>query len=243
MRIALFIPTYNEAFTLDQVLSYYKKNGVTDIFVFDNGSTDETLQIAMRHGAHIEETIAPSLDDRNYLHIKNDVWKKYRRDFDFVICCDADEVLYHPKGLLNALKEETASVIRTSGWNVYSDLPPDLDNILKVSTGFFDDNFSKYVCFDPKRIESMNYVWGAHNCNPRGDVVFSQQEYYLLHVRCLGGVQRMIDRHQEYAARMSEFNRVNGLGFHYLRTQQQILEEWDKNTKRSKPAPFINDQN
>lgn len=243
MKIALFTTVWNEALTLHQVLSYYRANGVTDIFIFDNGSTDNSKAIAMQHGATIFPTRATGLDDRNYLHIKNEFWKTYRDEYDFVICCDADEVLYHPKGLVNALKEETASVIRTQGWNVYSDQDPDPENILKINTGFFDPNFSKYVCFDPKRIESMNYVWGAHNCNPTGDVAFSQSQYYLLHVRCVGGVQRMIDRHQAYAARMSEFNRVNGLGFHYLRSEIEIRNEWANNIAISKPALFIHDQN
>lgn len=239
MKIALFIPTYNEAYTLNQVLSYYRANGVTDIFVFDNGSTDETVEIAKKHGAHVESAITKDLDDRNYLYIKNDVWKVVRDKFDFVIVCDADEVLYHPEGLSNAFSKETASVIHPIGWNVYSDLPPDANDILKVSTGFHDPNFSKCVCFDPKRIEAMNYGWGAHSCNPKGDVVFNTNEYYLLHVRCLGGVQRMIDRHREYAERMSEFNRSHGYGFHYLRSEEAIRKEWAQNMAKSEKAYFI----
>jgi glycosyltransferase involved in cell wall biosynthesis len=249
MKIALFIPTYNEAYTLDQILTYYRANGVTEIFVFDNGSTDNTREIAMRHNATILETKTKDLDDRNYLHIKNHVWKKIyldsidgwlHKEFDFIICCDADEVLYHPDGLANALKWETKSVIKSIGWNVYSELAPDPHDILKVSTGFPDPNFGKCVCFDPKRIESMNYGWGAHECNPVGDVTYNWDEYYLLHFRCLGGVQRMIDRHREYSQRMSAFNQANGYGFHYLRSEAEIQAEWERNISRSEKAWFIN---
>lgn len=247
MKIALFIPTYNEAYTLDQILTYYRANGVTEIFVFDNGSTDETREIAMRHGAIMFETKTKDLDDRNYLHIKNQTWKAYRDDFDFIICCDADEVLYHPDGLVqaltNAIWRDQASIIHPQGWNVYSELAPDLNDILKVSTGFPDPNFSKCVCFDPRRIEGMNYGWGAHSCNPTGDVKYSADQYYLLHFRCLGGVQRMIDRHREYAERMSAFNQANGYGFHYLRSEAEIQAEWERNISRSEKASFINISN
>ena len=243
MNIALFIPTYNESYTLDQILTYYRANGVTEIFVFDNGSTDETREIAMRHGANIFETKTKDLDDRNYLHIKNHIWKHCRNEFDFMICCDADEVLYHPLGLATALEKEAASVIHPQGWNVYSELPPDQHDILKVSTGFPDPNFSKCVCFDPKRVEEMNYGWGAHSCNPTGDVQYSGGEYYLFHFRCLGGVQRMIDRHREYAERMSAFNQANGYGFHYLRSEAEIQAEWERNISRSEKASFINISN
>lgn len=239
MKIALFIPTYNEAYTLHQVLRYYRKNGVTDIFVFDNYSKDETTKIAYQHKANVLRSVTSDLDDRNYLHIKNEAWKFYRNNYDFVIACDADEVLYHPEGLATALAKETASVIHPIGWNVYSDLDPDPNDILKVNTGFLDPNFSKCVCFDPVRIQEMNYGWGAHSCNPNGDVVFNTNEYYLLHVRCLGGVQRMIDRHREYAERMSEFNRTRGYGFHYLRSEDQIRQEWAQNMAKSEKAYFI----
>lgn len=242
MRIALFTTVWNEAYTLDQVLRYYKLNGVTDFFIFDNGSTDETRKIATNYGAILAQSPAQSLDDRNYLQIKNEFWKRYRHYYDFIICCDADEILYHPKGLVHALSIEIGSVICTTGWNVYSEQAPDPYDILKINTGFEDSNFNKYVCFDPKRVEEMNYGWGAHNCSPTGDVVFSKNEYYLLHVRCLGGVQRMIDRHQAYAARMSEFNRINGLGHHYLRSEQEIMREWTNNISKSKPAPFLHEQ-
>jgi hypothetical protein len=150
-------------------------------------------------------------------------------------------VLYHPLGLATALEKEAASVIHPQGWNVYSELPPDQHDILKVSTGFPDPNFSKCVCFDPKRVEEMNYGWGAHSCNPTGDVQYSGGEYYLFHFRCLGGVQRMIDRHREYAQRMSAFNQANGYGFHYLRSEAEIQAEWERNIGRSEKAGFIND--
>lgn len=239
MRIGLFMPAYNEAYTLDQVLRYYRKQGITEIFLFDNGSTDETREIAMQHDAITLDTRAAGLDDRNYLYIKNDYWKRHRDDFDFIICCDADEVLFHPLGLANALEKETGSIIHPIGWNVYSESAPDKADILKVSTGFPDPNFSKCVCFDPKRIESINYGWGAHGCNPTGDVEYSANDYYLLHVRCLGGAQRMIDRHRAYSERMSEFNRVHGLGFHYLRSDQEIQQEWARNIAKSREADFI----
>lgn len=239
MKIGLFIPTWNEAYTLDQILTYYRQNGVTDIFVFDNGSTDKTFQIAASHDAQILDTKTKDLDDRNYLHIKNHFWKQYRKQFDFVITCDADEVLYHPAGLATALKKETASVIHPKGWNVYSELGPDEKDILKVSTGFYDPNFSKCVCFAPKKIEEINYGWGAHSCNPTGDVEYSADQYYLLHFRCLGGSQRMIDRHKAYAERISDFNKRSGHGFHYFRTESEIRQEWQTNIAKSEPAPFI----
>jgi len=239
LKIALFMPTWNEGYSLRQVLSYYKSQGITDIFLFDNGSTDDTLKIAKEFNCHVSKMMQNELDDRNYLQIKNHFWKDYR-DYDFVICCDADEVLYHPDTLYSALnREQTATIIKPQGWNVYSSLQIHKSNVLEISTGFFDTNFSKTVCFDPHEIKEINYQFGAHTCKPTGNVVYSSDSYYLLHIRCIGGVQRMIDRHKAYSERMSDFNKKNGLGVHYLRSEQEIKEEWKRNILRSKIADFI----
>ena len=52
MDIAVLIPCYNEEFTIGKVVDdFYKEYPSADIYVFDNGSTDKTYEIAEKHGA------------------------------------------------------------------------------------------------------------------------------------------------------------------------------------------------
>lgn len=54
IQIALVIPAYNEAATLDGVLlSVLEKIPARQVIVVDDGSTDETAIIALRHNVHL----------------------------------------------------------------------------------------------------------------------------------------------------------------------------------------------
>ena len=53
-RIALIVPCYNEAQTIAQVITDFKKALPNiDCYVFDNNSTDKTLEFAGAAGARL----------------------------------------------------------------------------------------------------------------------------------------------------------------------------------------------
>ena len=52
MDIAVLIPCYNEESAIGKVVDdFYKEYPSADIYVFDNGSTDNTYDVAVKHGA------------------------------------------------------------------------------------------------------------------------------------------------------------------------------------------------
>ena len=54
-KIAVLIPCYNEAKTIEKVIKDYKKVSPTaDIYVYDNNSTDGTDKIARKAGAIVK---------------------------------------------------------------------------------------------------------------------------------------------------------------------------------------------
>lgn len=56
MRTVILIPCYNEAATIEKVVSDFKKNMPhADIYVYDNNSTDNTGEIAQRAGAIVRK--------------------------------------------------------------------------------------------------------------------------------------------------------------------------------------------
>ncbi len=237
MRISAHILCYNEEDLIAHTLSHYKKfcHAIT---VYDNYSVDESPHIARDLGAHVVQYGTPgSLDDRDYLKIKNNCWKGSFDDF--VIVCDMDEILYDPKLLekLNYYRTVGMTIPSTIGWNVYSEkaLTDDSDLIRDFNEGFIDPAFSKRIIFNPKAIKEINYQYGAHKCNPIGKVIPSTSALQVRHYRCLGGVQRMIDRHKMYAPRMSQFNLKHRLSFHYLRTEEEIRKEWAQNIAKVQP--------
>lgn len=225
--IEAFILAFNEEETIHLTIKHYQ-SFCSRITILNNHSTDRTVEIAKVMGCRISNFGTPGiLNDRDYINVKNECWKESR--YDWVIVCDADEILETPKNLL--LSE---TIVKTSGWNVFSyDMPQ--KSWSEITTGYYEENYSKTVMFRPKWITDINFRVGCHVSSPRGDVQWSQQVHTLFHYRNVGGPQRLIERHRLYRPRMSEENLQRNWGHHYLVSDEERVKEWEEKYSRSKP--------
>ncbi len=233
MKVETYIVTWNREDTIHLTLSYYLNLG--KVVLYDNFSDDRTREIAEGMGADVRLFgRAGQLDDQCYLDIKNHAWKKSKADW--VIIVDADEILYHPN-LAQRLQEATANgvtIFRPQGFSVYSDRMP-LESWLEIETGFKDDKYSKLCCFNPQKITDIGYIYGCHEVGrrfPQGVVNFSN-DLYLLHYHGVGGVERMIARHEKYAERLSPLNRRWGLGKEYENTPESKRKWFQQQKEKS----------
>jgi glycosyltransferase involved in cell wall biosynthesis len=231
---------YNEAEILPLVLKHYQQF-CSKITLFDNYSDDGSKELAESMGC----TVIPfgergQLNDLHYLEVKNNCWKGSKADY--VIVCDADEVLLIDKivqPMKPATSNETPTIWKTQGWQIVSDEMPK-ENITDITNGWPFNNYSKNICFDPKAIQEINFNPGAHKVVPVGNVVYSDDTLYILHYRQLGGVHRLMDRYRSYMSRMSPINRAKGYGSHYKRVltsqgRNEIRRIWNEEMRKSKP--------
>ena len=234
MNIDVFSICYNEQRLMPFFMRHY--SFARNIYIYDNHSSDNSRAIAHNMGAKVKTFGTAQLDDREYLKIKNTVYKT--SDADYVIVCDLDEFLYHPNLLnyLEELKQKGIQLPEIQGYNIYSENWP-IDNILEIDTGFYDLNFSKQIIFSPKVDIKFNY--GCHTNAAQGR---RGGQMYALHYRCMGGVTEMIARHQMYSGRMCEFNKSHKLGGHYFRTPEQLKLEWNKNINKAKKLVFLTNE-
>lgn len=218
MKIHLFFINWNDAFYIPHIKENY--HYCEKIVMFDNYSTDNSCQIAQSLGMEVRKFgKSGQLNDQHYIDVKDQCWKESRELADYVIVCDADEFL---KGDIMSL---TSSLPKVQGYNFVSE-SMDLPN---VNTGYPDEQYSKRIIFDPKRIEEIGYVHGAHVCKPKGDIS-DHDQLSLHHYRALGGWRRLYERHRDYCKRMSPFNRKHNMGHHYLAAEQE--ERVAKDLKR-----------
>ena len=170
--------------------------------------------------------------DDIYLHIKNNVWKS-SRDFDYVILADADEFLYHedmPKFLADS-KSKGITVFKPEGYWMIADkdykVSKDCDLLKEVFLGIRGISNDKLVLFDPK-LEEINYFAGCHSANPKGDVnhYISSGDLKLLHYKYLG-LDDFIPKQEARGKRLSDLNKMYGLGLHYLLDADTHRKEYD----------------
>ncbi|GAM14279.1 glycosyltransferase family 2 protein [Mesobacillus selenatarsenatis] len=85
MKVAVLLPCYNEEKTIGKVIDDFRKElPHTDIYVYDNNSTDRTFEVATEHGAIVR---------REPLQGKGNVVRSMFReiDADYYIMVDGDD--------------------------------------------------------------------------------------------------------------------------------------------------------
>lgn len=238
-NIKAFILTFNEADIIAFTIKHYQQF-CSEIFIYDNYSTDNTREICSKMGCKVglfgEEG---KLDDRAYLQVKNNCWKSHR-DADYVIVCDADEVLdldafWNSKYPFNCTRKPE-QIFRGVGFQIYSETLP-IESWSEKRVGYADKMYDKALMFDPVFIKEINYGYGAHGAKPtfnHYDPDIIVQNVNLYHMRYVGGFERLVSRYELYKQRMCEFNKVNGLGHQYLKSVIDLAKEWEEVKIKSK---------
>lgn len=226
--VTIYTLTYNEEVLIPFFISHYKKNFPNcKIIIYDNESTDRTVEIAKEMGCEIRTYLTGNkLSDTDYLKIKNNVWKE--SSTDWVIVCDCDELIsLNQNELINEENNKT-NIIKPIGYSIMNhneDFKVD-----ELSMGFRDYGFDKCVLFNKKFIEEINYGPGCHQCNPlpkNGESIkFNTNEYKLLHYKYLSPTYT-VNRHKMFGDRLSEENKQRGWGIHYTFSSESIIKFYD----------------
>jgi hypothetical protein len=229
MIIHAHILAYNEEKILPFTLDYYSVF-CEKIYVYDNMSTDSSDEIYLRYPkvSVIKWSSNNEINEFNYLNIKNNAYKQVSRNADWVIVCDCDEFLYHPKLIekLSKYSEIGVSVPKITGHDMVSDTFPEYDGELithKIKTGSdVYAPFCKNIIFNPKL--DVQYGIGAHSFKCESAVFSKNPELKLLHYKFLS-VKYVEDIYKSRLDRLSEFNKQNKLGEHYYNVPYNYMRK------------------
>lgn len=228
MIIHAYILAWNESKILPFTLDYYSKF-CDKIIIFDNMSTDNSDEIYKKYSKVqvIKWNSNNEIDERNYLTIKNNVYKNSRGKADWVIVCDCDEFLYH-SNLINKLEEykrNNIDVPLICGHDMISDKFPEYDGKFitdKIKIGSERYIFlCKKIIFNP--IIDLQFGIGSHTISGNFKVSESE-ELKLLHYKLLG-FDYVIERYKQLNDRLSEMNIKNKWGIHYKNPPIEYMKE------------------
>lgn len=164
--ITIYTFTFNEENFIRNFCEWYRHRFPhCDIVVFDNYSTDRTLEIAAEFGCFIRKwDTEGKFNDLELAHLKNNCWKNSLTDWNIV--CDIDEFLdVFPKDLKGCNILRTCEVLMTS---IHEGRPHSVSG-------------SKRICFN-KSVGNINFQVGAHKCFPNFPI-YSEQVFFLYHFR------------------------------------------------------------
>lgn len=229
MKIETYAISYNEELMLPYFIRHYSKLG--DIILYDNYSTDKTVQIANAAGIKVINYDSNNeIRDDIYLDIKNNCWKK--SSADWVIICDVDEFLYHPD-LIRCLSSTKGTIVTTTGYDMYSEKFPSTEGQIyeEVTMGMISSGYSKLMIFNPKKIKEIRYGPGCHTANPAGEIIFNNNTgIKILHMKYLSK-EYVINRHKLYGKRLSQTNKDHKWGIHYTFPEELTTNNFNERIK------------
>lgn len=216
IKIAAFILCYNEKEILPHTIKHYKEF-CKDIFILNNGSTDNTPDIARHFGCSVIDYKSEGINELQYLEIKQNCYKPYSNLYDYVIVCDADEFLYH-KNIIKYLQDnKNVEIFKCTGYEmVYDNFDYSKDSHRNIIFGSRSASHDKSIIFNPN--VQIRYSIGCHTVE---NVTF-ESKIELRHLKYIN-IDYVLKRYKEFSIRMSNINKINNWGFHYNWEKQKIL--------------------
>ena len=229
MVIHAHILAFNEEKILPFTLDYYS-NICEKIFIYDNMSTDSSDEIYTKYPkvTVIKWDSKGEINEMNYINIKSNGYKQYSRNADWVIVCDCDEFLYHPKLIekLEYYKSNGVTVPKVNGHDMVSEKFPEHDGnpiTDKIKTGSeVYPPFCKNIVFNPKL--DVQYGIGGHSFQCQNATYSNSAEFKLLHYKFLG-VEYVENIYKARAERLSEFNKQHKFGEHYFNVPYEYMDK------------------
>lgn len=235
MRIHLYTVCWNEADMLGFFFRQY--DPIVDRYlVYDNGSTDGSLDILNAHPKvelrRFEQTHAESFV-LSHQQFQNEAWKESRHEADWVIVTAIDEHLEvagrNNRKYLKSVHNYGVTLIPAIGLQMISeDEPRQGERLASTRTlGAFWDVMSKLSVFDPNKIVETNFTVGRHGAMPIGETRLPRcDELMLLHYKYLG-FERTLARQAALGNKIGPADRANNFGYQYFWSPERLRADWD----------------
>ena len=239
MTIHLYTLCWNEMDILPFVVDYWKRF-VTHAWVYDNGSTDGSIEYLKQFDwITVEHYESDGMDDSKLRDIKNSKWKQSKGKADWVVVCDMDEIVYS-KNILKEFEEATANGYTAIDCDWYwfcEDYLPEYKNdgqLLHQKCTKFYNNPGKHLIFNPNEINEINYSIGAHTARPTGNYKpFNNNNIAVFHTNKGFGIEYKSERYKEMNNRLSEIDRKNKWSIHYGFSKEVLINDYLNCQKKS----------
>jgi Glycosyl transferase family 2 len=232
MNIHLYALCWNDAKMLGFFFRHYDRF-VTKYVIFDDGSTDESIDILSRHPRVSIRRMPEGMDSfstDNAVAVWDHCWKESRGRADWVIVGEIDEHLDHhdlPSYLHNCAVDGI-TIVPALGYQMISREFPSPKALLRNdhTVGAPWPGMSKLSIFNPDAIRETNFGAGRHSATPTGRVYAPERDEVLnLHYKYLS-IEHVFERNQQLAARLGSEDIRRGRAHKWRWDMDALAEDW-----------------
>jgi len=228
--ITVYTLTYNEERKIQFTIDHYRARFPNcHIVVYDNSSKDKTVEIAQNNNCEIiTYDSGGTLNDGLHMRIKNSCWKNSKTDW--VLMCDADELMDINEYELKYEESIGTTRIRPEGWDMLN--IDGYENLSDIKYGARHTRYDKHLLFNKKHIKEINYGAGCHESFPVGNVVDSKKSYKIYHYKFID-FDFVVNKINETNKRLSKENIDNNWGFSCLLPENELKSYYEGLIKRA----------
>jgi SAM-dependent methyltransferase len=225
---------FNEADHLSDFVAWYRLR-LSDVtfYVYDNGSTDGTQDLAQALGCLTSRVDTGGEHDMTaMLAVKNHAWKE--GSSDWVLVCDADEFLQIDDEFLARTE---CDIVQAEGFDMIGQGEP----ISEIRIGVRDPILDKFLCFRRATVREIRYDPGCHFASPEsrhGAPLLSIDTRPMYHFRWLS-CERVIARNELINVRRGATSRLNGWGVHYEESPESTRQRFEELRSRAWLVPSL----
>lgn len=229
IKVTAHVLGYNESRILAYTFRHYQ-SFCSRVVLHDLGSSDGSRELAAKMGVEVRQWDCKGVtDDILNAHIKNSCWQDGTADW--IICADADELIYFPErteSVFNEYEKQQLPVVKPHGWEMFSDTFPTTTGQIydEVRFGARDDHwYAKPILFSRKRVAKSEIGMGAHEAifilndgskiEIKMDNLQSLPPCYLLHFHHIRPLKEVGEDYEAHINRQGAMNKKMGWGIQY----------------------------
>jgi len=173
MKLIGMTLTYNESKMIPYVMPYYERLGFDKLYVYDNESTDNTVELLKQYPfIEIRTFKTKGKNNRIQSELKTQFIKKYQNQKDtWLYISDFDEVIYYDGNFRKYLQEKNSQGYTYLNQIMIEPITDKFPNNLvhkNCEIGHIWKDISggaKMTLFKPYEIKNVSYGPGAHKVN------------------------------------------------------------------------------
>ena len=233
--------TYNESKMIPFIMPYYERLGFDKLVVYDNESTDNTIELLKQYPfVEIRTFKTKGKNNRVQSELKTNFVKKYQKQTDvWLYISDFDEVIYYNGDFKKYLQEKDSQ-----GYTYLNQI------MIELITDKFPNNLAHENCeighiwkdisggakmtlFKPNKIKNIKYGIGAHTVEVSSQSLFkslNHQEIKSFHIKYID-YNYCYERTKLAKERRSQEDIKRKFGTQY--NIENFKNEWEKRKQNS----------